>query len=72
MPFAHFIDGLNCDKFGKLTVEAVLTTCLWFKQKVRNRSEAWWHHGFTTNGLKCQCFTVLYLGIWNEGIQSNF
>jgi hypothetical protein len=46
MPFAHFIDGLNCDKFGKLTVEAVLTTCLWFKQKVRNRSEAWWPHGF--------------------------
>ena len=26
MPFCHFIDGLNIDKYGKLTVEAVLTT----------------------------------------------
>ena len=30
MPFCYFIDGLNIDKYGKLTVEAVLTCCLWF------------------------------------------
>ena len=30
MPFCHFIDGLSVDKYGKLSVEAVLTRCLWF------------------------------------------
>ena len=46
MPFCHFIDGLNIDKYGKLTVEAVLTCCLWFNRKARNRSSTWWVHGF--------------------------
>ena len=46
MPFCHFIDGLSVDKYGKLTVEAVLTCCLWFNRKARNRSSSWWVHGF--------------------------
>ena len=29
MPFCHFIDGLSVDKYGKLSVEAVLSCCLW-------------------------------------------
>ena len=46
MPFCHFIDGLSVDKYGKLTVEAVLTCCLWFNRKTRNRASAWWVQGF--------------------------
>ena len=46
MPFCHFIDGFNIDKYRKLTVEAVLTCCLWFNRKARNRSSTWWVHGF--------------------------
>ena len=46
MPFCHFIDGLNVDKYSKLTVEAVTTCCLWFNQKARNRSSTWWVQGF--------------------------
>ena len=46
MPFCYFIDGLNIDKYGKLTVEAVLTCCLWFNRNARNRSSTWWVHGF--------------------------
>ena len=46
MPFCHFIDGLKVDKYGKLTVEAVLTCCLWFNRKARNRAANWWVHGF--------------------------
>ena len=46
MPFCHFIDGLSVDKYGKLTVEAVLTCCLWFNRKARNRSSTWWVQGF--------------------------
>ena len=46
MPFCHFIDGLKVDKYGKLTVEAVLTCCLWFNKKARNRSSTWWVQGF--------------------------
>ena len=46
MPFCHFIDGLNVDKYGKLTVEAVMTCCLWFNRKARNRSSTWWVQGF--------------------------
>ena len=46
MPFCHFIDGLSVDKYGKLTVEAVLTCCLWYNRKARNRSSSWWVHGF--------------------------
>ena len=46
MPFCHFIDGLSVDKYGKLSVEAVLTCCLWFNRKARNRSSSWWVHGF--------------------------
>ena len=38
MPFCHFIDGLQIDKYGKLSVEAVLTCCLWFNRRARNRS----------------------------------
>ena len=38
MPFCHFIDGLAIDKYGKLTVEAVMTCCLWFNRKARNRA----------------------------------
>ena len=38
MPFCHFIDGLNIKKYNKLTVEALLTYCLWFNIKARNRS----------------------------------
>ena len=30
MPFCFFIDGLNIEKYSKLTVEAVMTCCLWF------------------------------------------
>ena len=46
MPFCHFIDGLKVDKYGKLTVEAVLSCCLWFNRKARNRAANWWVHGF--------------------------
>ena len=46
MPFCHFIDGLKVDKYGKLTVEAVLTCCLWFNKKARNRASTWWVQGF--------------------------
>ena len=46
MPFCHFIDGLSVDKYGKLSVEAVLTCCLWYNRKARNRSSSWWVHGF--------------------------
>ena len=45
MPFCHFMDRLSVDKYGKLTVEAVLTCCLWFNRKARNRSSSWWIHG---------------------------
>ena len=40
MPFCHFIDGLSVDKYGKLSVEAVLTCCLWLNRKSRNRSSS--------------------------------
>ena len=46
MPFCHFIDGLSVDKYGKLSVEAVLSCCLWYNRKARNRSSSWWIHGF--------------------------
>lgn len=46
MPFIFFIDGLKVDKYGKLTVEAVLSCCSWFKRKARNRSSTWWVPGF--------------------------
>ena len=46
MPFCHFIDGLNVDKYSKLTVEAVMNCCLWFNRKARNRSSTWWVQGF--------------------------
>ena len=46
MPWTFFIDGLKVDKFGKLTVEAVIGSCLWFKRNVRNRSSAWSVLGF--------------------------
>ena len=41
IPFCHFIDGLNVDKYSKLIVEAVLTCCLWFNRKAWNRSSTW-------------------------------
>ena len=46
MPFIYFIDGLKIDKFGKLTVEAVLQCCAWFNRHARNRSGTWWVGGF--------------------------
>jgi len=46
MPFCHFIDGLNVDKYGKLTVEAVMSCCLWFNRNARNRSSTWFVQGF--------------------------
>jgi hypothetical protein len=46
MPFCYFIDGLKADKFGKLTIEAVLACCLWFNHKARNRASTWWVSGF--------------------------
>ena len=46
MPWTFFIDGLKTDKFGKITVEAVLTSCLWFNRRTRNRSSAWNILGF--------------------------
>ena len=46
MPFCHFIDGLKIDKYGKLSVEAVLTCCLWFNRRARNRSSTWFVQGF--------------------------
>ncbi|MCP4748036.1 MAG: hypothetical protein GY874_18150, partial [Desulfobacteraceae bacterium] len=45
MPFCYFIDGLKADKFGKLTIEAVLACCLWFNHKARNRASTWWVSG---------------------------
>ena len=45
MPFCHFI-GLSVDKYGKLSVEAVLSCCLWFNRKTRNRASSWFVHGF--------------------------
>ena len=41
-----FIDGLSVDKYGKLCVEAVLSCCLWYNRKARNRSSAWFVQGF--------------------------
>ena len=46
MPFCHFIDGLTVDKYGKLSVEAVLSCCLWFNHKARNRSFTWFVQEF--------------------------
>ena len=46
MPFSCFIDGLKVDKYGKLTVEAVLMCCMWFNRSARNRAAPWWVHGF--------------------------
>ena len=46
MPFCHFINGLSVDKYGKLTVEAVMSCCLWFNRKARNRSFTWFVQGF--------------------------
>ena len=46
MPFCHFIDGLAVDKYGKISVEAVMTCCLWFNRKARNRTSTWWVQGF--------------------------
>ena len=46
MPFCHFIDGLNIDKYGKLTVEAVMSCCLWFNRNARNPSSTWFVQGF--------------------------
>ena len=46
MPFCCFIDGLKVDKFGKLTVEAVLSCCLWFNRAARNRTSSWFVSGF--------------------------
>ena len=34
------------DKYGNINVEAVLTCCLWFNRKARNRSSTWWAQGF--------------------------
>jgi len=45
MPCCHLIDGLNVDKYSKLTVEAVLTCCLWFNRKARNSPSTWWVQG---------------------------
>ena len=47
MPFCHFIDGLKVDKYGELTIEAVLTCCLWFNKKARNRASTWWVQGLS-------------------------
>ena len=46
MPFCHFIDGLSVDKYGKVSVEAVLSCCLWYNRKARNRSSSWFVQGF--------------------------
>ena len=46
MPWCFFIDGLKVDKFGKLTVEAVMASCLWYNRMTRNRSSAWSVLGF--------------------------
>ena len=46
MPFCHFIDGLLVEKCGELIVEAVLTLCLWFNRKTKNRASAWCMQGF--------------------------
>ena len=46
MPFCHFIDGLSVDKYGKLFIEAVLSCCLWYNRKARNRSSSWFVQGF--------------------------
>ena len=42
----RFINGLAVDKYGNINVEAVLTCCLWFNRKARNRSSTWWAQGF--------------------------
>ena len=41
-----FIDGLSIDKYGKLSVEAVLSCCLWYNRKARNQSSTWFVQGF--------------------------
>ena len=46
IPFCHFIDGLSVNKYGKLSVGAVVACCLWFNRKERNRSSSWWVHEF--------------------------
>ena len=46
MPWTFFIDGLKVDKFGKLTVEAVIGSCLWYNKETRNKSAAWSVLGF--------------------------
>ena len=40
MPFCHFIDGLNIDKYNKLTVEAVLICCPWLNRKTHSITSA--------------------------------
>lgn len=46
MPCCHFIHGLKLNNYGMLTVEAVLTSCLWFIKKLRNKASTWWVQGF--------------------------
>ena len=46
VPFTCFVDGLKVDKFGKLSIEAVLACCLWYNRKERNREENWFSLGF--------------------------
>ena len=46
MPFCHLIDGFRVDKYRKLTIETVLTLCMWFNRKERNQASAWWVQRF--------------------------
>ena len=51
MPFSFFIDGLKVDKYGKLTVEAVLGCCMWFNRNARNRASTWFVQGFVEDWI---------------------
>ena len=46
LPLTFFIDGMKLDNYGKLEVEGVFCTCLWYKRNVRRRNAAWFILGF--------------------------
>ena len=52
-PLIFFIDGLTIDKYGKLSLEAVLCCVGLFKRYIRNRESSWFLQGFVENN---DCF----------------
>ena len=46
LPLILFIDGLKIDKYGRISLEAVLCCCGWFNRNARNRESSWFVLGF--------------------------